>query len=281
MSGRKQQTVLITGATRGIGRATALHLAQRGHRVVATGRDLGLLASLEQEAKARGLPIAVSAMDVTDAAACETVVARTVADHARLDALVNNAGYGLWGPLEDLTPEEMRAQFETNVFAVVRLSQLVLPQMRRQGFGTIVNVGSVAGQIGSPAGGAYAASKFALRGLSQVMRMEVAQFGVRVVLIEPGLFRTEFPQNQAIGKRVERPDSPYRDNIRRTRERRGMNPYGGGDPIRVAVRIRKCIEGRRPKARYTVGLDAWAGAMSARLLPDGLLYAAVQKTLNW
>ncbi|MEE9284299.1 MAG: SDR family oxidoreductase [Dehalococcoidia bacterium] len=277
---RKDQVVLITGATRGIGRATALHLARRGHRVVATGRNEELLASLDGEAQEASLPITVSPMDVTDAAAVQGVVARTIEDSGRIDALVNNAGYGLWGALEDQTLDEVRALFETNVFAVLRLSQAVLPSMRREGFGTIVNVGSVSGQIGSPAGGSYAASKAALAAMSRVMRMEVAGFGVRVALIEPGLFRTNFHENQIDAQRVADPDSPYAAAIRKARERRG-GPWAGGAPDKVAVRIGQVIESKRPRARYSVGIDARAGTMAARLLPDGLLDAAVKRTVGW
>ncbi|MCI0769546.1 MAG: SDR family oxidoreductase [Chloroflexi bacterium] len=277
---KKNQVVLITGATRGIGRATALHLAGKGHRVVATGRNAELLESLEREAQDASLPLSVEAMDVTDDGAVQRVVAKTVEESDRIDALVNNAGYGLWGALEDLTMSELREQFETNVFAVWRLSQAVLPIMRRNGFGTIVNVGSVSGRIGNPAGGAYAASKAALSAMSRVMRMEVAAFGVRVVLIEPGLFRTDFQENQVNAKRVSDPESPYAEAIGKARKRR-TGPFAGADPHKVAVRIGQVIEGKRPKARYSVGLDALAGTIATRLLPDGALDAAVRRAVGW
>ena len=277
---KENQVILITGATRGIGRATALHLAGKGHRVVAAGRNAELLESLEREAQDASLPLSVEAMDVTDDGAVQRVVAKTVEESVRIDALVNNAGYGLWGALEDLTMSELREQFETNVFAVWRLSQAVLPIMRRNGFGTIVNVGSVSGRIGNPAGGAYAASKAALSAMSRVMRMEVAAFGVRVVLIEPGLFRTDFQENQVNAKRVSDPESPYAEAIGKARKRR-TGPFAGADPHKVAVRIGQVIEGKRPKARYSVGLDALAGTIATRLLPDGALDAAVRRAVGW
>ncbi len=277
----RPQTILITGATRGIGRAAATHLAGRGHRVVATGRDRDLLASLEREAAAATLPITVAPLDVNDHAACEAVVAKIVAGHGRIDALVNNAGYSYSGPLEELDLDEVRRMFETDLFSVLRLSQLVLPHMRAQRSGAIVNVGSVSGLIGSPDHGAYAAAKASLRAMSQVMRIEVASFGVRVVLIEPGLIKTDFGANQVWASRAGVAGSPYAEKVRRDRNPGADRHPSGADPMRVAVRIRKVIEARRPKARYTAGLDAWVGALAYRLLPDGVLEFGVKRTLGW
>ncbi len=278
---KREQVVLLTGATRGIGRLAALHLAERGHRVVATGRDREMLASLEREAAERKLPMTVAALDVNDGAACEGVVAQAIAQHGRIDALVNNAAYSYSGPLETLALDEVRRQFETNLFSALRLSQLALPHMRKQRFGTIVNVGSVSGLIGNPNGGAYAAAKAGLRAMSQVMRIEVAPFGVRVALIEPGLFRTEFGANQVWAPAVNDGASPYYHHARRNIEARASRPYAGGDPMQVAARIRKVIEARRPKARYCVGLDAAAGAWAVRWLPDGVLEAGVKRATGW
>lgn len=277
----REQVVLITGATRGIGRAAALALARRGHRVVATGRNAELLASLEREAGEARLPMAVWPLDVTDGEAADATVSRTVKELGRVDALVNNAGYGLWGPLELLTMDEVRRLFETNVFATLRLSQAVLPHMRQSRSGTIVNVGSASGQIGNPAGGAYSGTKFALRAMSVIMRQEVAQFGVRVVLVEPGLFRTDFHENQVTGQGAQDPASPYAANLERVRARLDRSPYAGGDPRRVADIVRKAIEKRRPKARYTVGPDAWAAAFAARFVPDGFVGWATKRVLGW
>ena len=251
--------------------------------VVATGRNEALLASLQNEATHQGLSLSAAPLDVTDDGAAAQTIRLAVEAHGRLDALVNNAGYGLWGPLESLTLDEVRAQFETNLFGVLRLSQLALPHMRERGFGTIVNVGSVSGLIASPAGGAYAATKFALAGLSRAMRMEVAPFGVRVVLIEPGVFDTGFSANQAVGEGVLAEDSPYAS---RTSAVRTSPKSSGGhglraNPMNVATRIRQVIESKRPNARYAVGIDARAGVMAARLLPDGVLDFAVRRVLRW
>ena len=249
----------------------ALYLARRGHRVLATGRDPALLQGLEEEARAQALPIAVSPMDVNDGEAVQATISRAVQELGHLDALVNNAGYILSGCLEELTLEEVRAVIETNVLGVLRVSQAVLPHMRERGSGTIVNVGSVAGLIGTPTGGAYAITKFALEGLSRVMRMEVAQFGVRVVLIEPGLFRSDLHRNQVVGSRVLQPGSPYLASSQRGREKSHGWERLARDPLRVAARVNQIIQARQPKARYTVGIEALAGAAASRLLPDGIL----------
>ena len=185
--------------------------------------------------------------------------------------MVNNAGYGISGAYEEMTIEELRAIFETNCFAALRLSQAVLPAMRKQRSGTIVNVGSVAGVIAVPMDGAYSATKFALRAMSRSMRMEVAPFGVRVVLVEPGIVRTDFFSNKVIVDEEVKGEWPY-VAMRGARSLRARSRVMfGGRPERTAMRIRQVIEGRRPAARYTVGLDAWAGAWAARLLPDGIL----------
>ncbi len=256
LDGRVRVTAVVTGASSGIGRATALRLAREGYHVVATSRDVNRSESVDE------------------------VVPQLLDDAGRVDALVNNAGYGLWGCLEDVSIDEVKAQFETNVFGVLRLTQAFLPHMRERTNGTIVNVGSVSGQIGSPAGGAYAASKFALRGLTTVMRMELAPFGLRVVLIEPGLFRTQFMQNRVIGRKALDPKSPYSLHTQRIARSSGSHQRWAGDPDRVARTIARIIKSRRPKARYTVGADAFLGSLAARLLPDSVLHYIVMRTIN-
>ncbi len=274
---KRPQAVLVTGATRGIGRVTALHLAERGHTVVATGRDEALLAELR--ALAEGLPMQVQRLDVTDEAEVDRVVAGALESNGRLDALVNNAGHILWGPLEPLALDEVRAVFETNFFAVHRLCQAVLPGMRARGFGTVVNVGSMAGQIGLPTGGAYSATKAAMLSYSRVLRHEVAGFGVRVVLVEPGVFESDLTRTQTVGRGVYAADSAYLEKLERRRvPGRGRRR---ADPARVAHRIRRIVESKDPKPRYTVGYDAVVGAIAAKLLPDRVLDFLLRKALRW
>lgn len=277
----RSQIVIITGATRGIGRVTALHMAQRGHRIIATGRSRELLESLAAEANARSLPVTTAAMDVTDDTAVQSVVQQSLRDFGRIDALVNNAGYGLWGPIEDLALDELRAVFETNLFAVMRVSQAVIPQMRKQQSGVIVNVGSMAGQFTMPANGAYAATKYALEAVSRAMHIELAHAGIRVTLIEPGVFQTDFHKNVVVGRRVMQPGSPNFERTVRLRTKPPAESRLRADPIRVAWRIRQAIEARGVKARYATGLDAHVGKYAARFAPDWLVDYILKKALRW
>ena len=273
------QTVLITGTSSGIGKATALHLARRGYHVLATSRQLVRLDELTSMAWSESLSISGYQLDVNDPASVEQVVPAILDEVGGLDALINNAGYGLWGCLEDLTLEEVKAQFETNLYAVLRMSQAVLPHMRERRNGSIVNVGSVLGRIGIPGGGAYAASKFALEGLTRVLRMEVAQFGIRVVLIEPGLFRTNFHQDKVVGQRVLDPRSPFYNYTQRMRRNSAGSHRWAGDPMKVAKAIGRLLEAKHPGPRYAIGADAKIVALASRLVPDRLLEYIVERVV--
>ena len=263
--------VLITGASSGIGLATALYMAERGYRVVGTSRSKDRLAGLEEEASRRGLPVAGVELDINSEAGLTDALAAIAEEHGPVSVLVNNAGYGLFGPVQTLTTEELRAQFETNVFAVARLMRAVLPGMIEQGGGTIVNVSSILGRIGAPFHGAYAASKFALEGLSESFRTEAWPLGVRVVLVEPGLIRTAFPDNQAMAAGIESDDAASYDRyLRRYRGRVRGAFERGADPVRVAKVVHGIVRSRRPRFRYPVGVDSRSGSLGARLLPEGV-----------
>ena len=188
-----RETVMITGASSGIGLATARLLAGDGYRVIATSRSMDRLEGLRLEAEEQGLPVRTVEMDINSDASVEAVMPGLLRDSGGINALVNNAGYGLRGPLHSVSTEEIRAQFETNVFAALRLTRAVLPGMVEKGKGTVVNVGSVVGRIGMPFSGAYSASKFALEGLSESMRMELWPLGVRVAIVEPGPVQDKVP----------------------------------------------------------------------------------------
>ncbi|MEM9964784.1 MAG: SDR family NAD(P)-dependent oxidoreductase, partial [Asticcacaulis sp.] len=180
------KVVLVTGASGGIGEATARRLLKAGYRVYATARNLKTLTDLQAEGAQ------ILALDVTDPVSAKAAVEDIVAAEGRIDVLINNAGYSQIGAIETLPLERIRAQFETNVFGLVHLTQLVLPVMRAQGGGTVINLSSIVGKLVFPGAGAYAASKHALEAFSDALRFEVSGFGVRVVLIEPGLIRTDF-----------------------------------------------------------------------------------------
>jgi NAD(P)-dependent dehydrogenase (short-subunit alcohol dehydrogenase family) len=268
--------VLITGCSTGIGRAAALHLAATGHTVVATARRVGDLADLA----AAGCH--TLALDVTDEASMRGAVEAVEAAHGRIDALVNNAGYSQSGAVESVPLAKTRAQFETNVFGPLRLTQLVLPGMRRRGAGRIVNISSMGGRLVFPGGGVYHASKYAIEALSDALRYELRPFGIRVVLVQPGLIRTRFAATVAARIAALATDAPapgdaadvyaaFNDTVARgtvAAYERGPLARLAGDPIDVARAIATAIDTPRPRARYTVSPSATVFLTLRRWLGD-------------
>jgi NAD(P)-dependent dehydrogenase (short-subunit alcohol dehydrogenase family) len=259
--------VLITGASSGIGRATALELLRAGHTVYGGARRV---ESLDAVSDAGGHPLAV---DVTRAADLERAV-RTVLDRqGRIDVLVNNAGFGLYGAAEDVPLDRARYQLEVNLFGPARLIQLVLPHLRRQRSGTIVNVSSMGGEITFPLGAWYHASKHALEAYSDALRQEVKRFGIDVVLIQPGLIRTEFGDVTANGVRELSGHGPYRDlaeSLAESTEALYREHTKASDPSVVAATIRRAIETASPRPRYPVGYMARPLLALNRILPARL-----------
>ena len=272
MPSEEHGAVLITGASSGIGRASALYLAERGFRVVGTSRALPRLAGLLDDVRRRGLPVYGAELDVNCDADVERAMPELAERHGPIGALVNNAGYGLWGPIGSLSSDELAAQFETNVFAVHRMIRAVLPEMLERRSGTIVNISSVLGRLGTPFNGAYVASKFALEGLSESLRTELWPFGVRVAVVEPGLFKTDFIANQVTAKDADDEGSPFFPYVRRYRQR-SLNMHArAADPVKVAKVIHKIIRSRRPAFRYPVSPEARLGGLGARLMPERLFF---------
>jgi NAD(P)-dependent dehydrogenase (short-subunit alcohol dehydrogenase family) len=269
----KKKTILITGATAGIGRHAALHLARAGHRVFATGRKQELLAGLQAEADAAGLPLETLVLDVTSDAsigAARAEVDRRTAGYG-LDALINNAGYGLAGPVELLSPESVRAQFDTNVHGLLAVTRAFLPAMRRRRSGRVLNVSSIGGRMTFPFMGAYNATKYAVESLSDAMRVELRPFNVQVVLIEPGMIKSEFsaraqeslaPAAQAAGEYQGFIDVALQ-RFRRSEELLSTGP----DP--VARAMERAITSRRPRARYVAPAFAGLSLLLIALLPTG------------
>jgi short-subunit dehydrogenase len=249
--GAKSRTVLITGATAGIGKHVALDLVARGHRVLATGRNLRALEALRDEAAQRGVIIETVILDVTDAesirSAAEAVKGLTAG--RGVDVLVNNAGYGQGGPVMELGDDVLRKQFETNVFGLMAVTRAFVPDMIARGEGWILNVSSIGGRITFPFFGAYHASKYAVEALSDALRTELRGFGVRVVLIEPGPITSEFSERAFTslpqGDAAARYASSYAraDGIRATSDRFAFSPE------HVAAAVRRAI-GNAPRARY-------------------------------
>ena len=268
--------VLITGASAGIGRATALFLAERGYNVIATSREASRLDGLHEDAAERGVAVTGVELDINSDEAVSLVVPELIQRHGAIDALVNNAGFGLWGPVEALSDAELKNQFEANFFAAVRMMQAVLPAMIEQRRGTIVNISSVLGRMGTPFNGAYVASKFALEGISESLKIEVQPFGVRVALVEPGLFRTNFGANSVRGEATEDSDA-YAPLIRRYSGNHDIFEHLGGNPVRVAKVVHKVITSPSPNFRYPVGIDARAGMLAARVLPERIYWRIMSK----
>jgi short-subunit dehydrogenase len=250
---KNPRTILITGATTGIGRHAALHLAKDGHRVIATGRNTAALAALAEEAGKDGTSLHTLRLDVTDAvsvmAAHAEVLERT--GGAGVDVLVNNAGYGLSGPLEEVSDSDLRAQFDTNVFGLMAVTRAFLPEMRARGAGRIINIGSIGGRMAMPFMGAYSATKFAVESLSDALRIELSSAGVDVVLVEPGPIKTEFSGTAAsFVDKYRRPDSPYADVLVRAKEIQDRSDKMSVGPEVITNVLRKAIAARRPAARY-------------------------------
>lgn len=271
----------VTGASRGIGRATTLELARRGHRVFALARSEPELRELAGEGSRSGWDIVPLVMDIGDEPSTLSA-ARAILDATAgygLDVLVNNAGYGQMGPLEEIPPGGLRRQLEVNVIGQLAFTQPFLPGMRNRRHGTIVNVSSVAGRMSAPFSGAYAASKFALEALSDALRGELAPFGVRVILVEPGPIRTAFSET-ARATAPAGPDSPYAGFIRRFEDNRKGWYMFEQPPESVARVIAGAVASGHPRARYTVTLPAKGTNLIRRLVPDALSDWALQRSIG-
>lgn len=260
-------SVLITGCSSGIGAATADDLVSHGYTVYATARRPETLKALAEKG------CKTLALDVTDEKSMAAAVAAVEEAEGSVGVLINNAGYSQSGAIESIPLDDIRRQFETNVFGLIRMSQLVLPGMRKAGQGRIVNIGSMGGKLTFPGGGIYHATKHAVEAISDAMRFEVQGFGVQVVLIEPGLITTEFA-HAAVASTDDLNDGPYADFNSRVGavtagiyESRLAGVVGGG-PESVAEVIRKALKSKRPKARYTVTPSATLGILQRQLTPD-------------
>jgi NAD(P)-dependent dehydrogenase (short-subunit alcohol dehydrogenase family) len=256
----KTRIAIVTGSSSGIGFETSLALARNGFYTYATMRNLDKSKTILELARLEELPLEVLRLNVTDDKSIKKAIEKIANEQERIDVLVNNAGYALVGPFEELSIEEFKEQFETNVLGAIRVTQGVLPIMRNQRCGTIVNISSIAGRIGFPLTSAYVSSKFALEGLSESIAYETEQFRIKVILIEPGVIKTNFDNNLKIGKRVAAtdPNSPYAEITKR--RILGFKPRfeKGSHPTEVAKAILRAIESENsPELRHLVGNDAF------------------------
>ena len=250
-----EKVAIVTGSSSGIGYETSLSLAREGYFTYATMRDLKKADVIKKISQDENLPLKVIELDVDDEDSTENAIRAIIDEKQRIDVLVNNAGWGIWGTAEDVSLEEFREQFETNFFSIVRMIQKVAPIMRKQGSGNIVNISSIAGRIGFPVSTAYISSKFALEGLSESLRFELGPFGVNVIIIEPGVIKTNFFDSMRTAKKADESDT-YRDITMKVISGVKMMAEMGTPPKEVANVIINSIKEEKPLPRYVVGNDA-------------------------
>lgn len=264
------KVAIVTGSSSGIGYATSLLLARNRFHTYATMRNIEKSADIQEIANKERLPLQVIQLDVNDDASIRNSIKRIERENERIDVLINNAGYGLVGAFEDLSVEEIKSQFETNFFGVIRLTQQVLPIMRKQKSGTIVNVSSGAGRIGFPGMSAYVSSKFALEGLSESMSYELEPFGIKVIIIEPGVIRTNFKKNSVMSEKSldNSSISPYSSIIQKIDSSISSIIEHATPPEDVAKAILHAITSNNPELRYLVGNDMIMMAETKKSMSD-------------
>jgi NAD(P)-dependent dehydrogenase (short-subunit alcohol dehydrogenase family) len=253
---QRAPVAVVTGSSSGIGLAASLALARNGYLTYATMRNLAKRDSIESVANKQQLPIRVVQLDVTDENSIKNAIQAILSEADRIDLLVNNAGYGLTGAFEDIGIDEIKQLYETNFFGVIRVTQAVLSIMRKQRAGRIINISSGAGRFGYPGGSAYVSSKFALEGLTESMAYELEQFGIKAVLVEPGVVKTNFGENMVIAQKARDPNSPYSQMMmQRVSSVRSKMMEHASDADFVASVVVEAATAKEPNLRYLAGKD--------------------------
>ncbi len=274
------KTILITGATAGIGRHAALSLVRQGHHVIATGRREAALATLAEDARAIGAGrLDVLRLDVTDEVAVKAAAeaVRELTGGRGIDVLVNNAGYGQMGPMETVSDQELRRQFDTNVFGLMNVTRTFLPQMRAKGAGRVVNVGSIGGRMTFPLMGAYNATKYAVESISDALRNEVAPFGIHVSIVEPGPIKTEFNDRAMETIPLERfAGSPYEKVVRGADRLRERFEQQSATPEVTTRAIVPAALAKRPRVRYVVPFSSAIMLAIVENLPTRIFDAVIR-----
>ncbi|MDP9287663.1 MAG: SDR family oxidoreductase [Thermoproteota archaeon] len=274
-----QKVAVVTGTSSGVGHETSLALARSGFRTYATMRNLNKSENIKSVATKENLPIHINQLDVTDDISIKNAVQAILSEVGRIDVLVNNAGYALNGAFEDLTTDEIKAQFETNLFGVIRTTQAILPIMRKQEFGIIVNMSSGAGRLGYPGGSAYVSTKFAVEGLSESMAYELEPFGIKVVLVEPGVIRTNFANAIVVAKKSQDPNSPYSQIMQKMATSFEHMMENGSSPDLVAKVVLKAVTSENPSLRYLAGKDIETWMEGKRNKSDEEFYKMMKQNL--
>lgn len=271
-----KKVILITGASSGIGKATALLLAKQGHIVYASARRVEKMRDLEE------FGAKILKLDVTNHDDIDSVVSKIQSEQGRIDVLFNNAGFGLYGPLENIPIDAARYQFEVNIFGLAKATQAVLPMMRAQKSGTIINTSSVGGKIYTPLGSWYHATKHALEGWSDCLRLDLAQFGIDVVIIEPGIIKTEFADVVSDGVRKYSKDDEYAEFVEKvaqaTKATYAQNK--GTEPSVIARVVSKAISAKKPKTRYVAGELARPFMLLRKLTGDRMFDKIIMSQIN-
>jgi NAD(P)-dependent dehydrogenase (short-subunit alcohol dehydrogenase family) len=275
----RQKVAVVTGSSSGIGYEIALTLARNGFLTYATMRNLAKSEKIKSMATIEKLSIRIVQLDVTDDKSVNSAVQATVSEAGTIDILVNNAGYALSGAFEDVAMEEVKDQYETNVFGVIRTTQGVLPIMRRQKSGIIVNISSGAGRFGYPGGSAYVSTKFALEGLSESMAYELEPFGIKVILVEPGVIKTNFASGMVIAKKAQNPNSPYFQIMQKMATSFEQMLENGSSADLVAKVVLKAIRSENPSLRYLAGKDVEMWIEGKKSMSDDEFYKMMKQNL--
>jgi NAD(P)-dependent dehydrogenase (short-subunit alcohol dehydrogenase family) len=277
---KAQNVAVVTGGSSGIGYETSLMLARNGFLTYATMRNLNKSENIKSIAAKENLPIRITQLDITDDRSVKNAIQSIAAEESRVDVLVNNAGYGLNGAFEDLSMDEIKAQYETNVFGLIRTTQAVLPTMRKQKSGTIVNISSgVVAMGGMPGASAYVSTKFAIEGLSKSMAYELEPFGIKIVLIEPGVIRTNLYNNGVIAKKSQDPNSPYSQIMQKMAAGFEAMFKNSSSADVVAKVVLKAITDENPSLMYFAGEDAETLMQAKSSMSDEDFYKMMKQNL--
>jgi NAD(P)-dependent dehydrogenase (short-subunit alcohol dehydrogenase family) len=275
------RVAVVTGSSSGIGFEIALVLARNGIQTYATMRNLAKSENIKSIASKENLPIHIEQLDVTDNKSFTNAIQAIVSKADRIDVLVNNAGYALTGAFEDLAIEEIKAQYETNLYGLIRTTQAVLPIMRKQKSGTIVNISSGAGRFGYPGGSAYVSTKFAVEGLSESMAYELEPLGIKVILVEPGVIKTNIANGMVIAKKSQNSNSPYSQIMQKMSTSFEHMLENASSPDLVAKVVLQAVTSENPSLRYLAGKDVEMWIEAKRNMSDDEFYKMMKQSFNF